>query len=98
MVKPAKKRISNTPRRDDIAARTKTDVGGGPPSWAVAAILALLIGVVYGRVLHAPFIFDDQGSVLENRSIVSLWPLVGTSAQPGPLNPSPQSPPAGRPL
>ena len=54
--------------------------------------------MVYGRSLDAPFIFDDFDSVIENPSIVRLWPLVGTAEQPGPLSPPIGAPVAGRPL
>src|SRR5689334_14425751 len=69
----------------------------GPSAWAVAALLAFLIAVVYIPSLNAPFIFDDTVAIIQNDSIVSLWPLVGF-VKPGPLNPPPEHPTSGRPL
>src|SRR5689334_22295408 len=63
-----------------------------------AAVLAISILSVYGRALQAPFIFDDNSAILTNKSILSLWPLVGTPTDRGPLNPAPQLPTAGRRL
>ncbi len=76
----------------------------GPSPVRVAlglAALVLLSGTawwVFGQAVHAPFIFDDAFSVLENPSIVHLWPLVGEDGRPGPLNPLNDDPTAGRPL
>ncbi|HVU86337.1 MAG TPA: tetratricopeptide repeat protein [Pirellulales bacterium] len=61
----------------------------------------LLIGAVlaiYAPALHAPFIFDDRVSIVENPSIRSAWPLVGTDERPGPLRPPRDVSTAGRPL
>src|SRR5207302_9695675 len=69
-----------------------------PPPWAVAAWLAVSIGVVYGRALYAPFIFDDEVSIVENGSITSLWPLVGSDERRGVLMPPPGLPTSGRQL
>jgi tetratricopeptide (TPR) repeat protein len=64
---------------------------------ALAALVAVT-GLVYGPSLRAPFIFDDVESVLENPSIVRLWPLGDTGGQPGPLSRFRGSAVAGRPL
>ena len=69
----------------------------GVTAWVAAAVLALFIGVVYVPAINVPFIFDDMTCIVQNDSIVSLWPLVG-SAKPGPLNPPPEYPTSGRPL
>jgi protein O-mannosyl-transferase len=66
--------------------------------WAAFAILALLIGVIYGRAARAPFVHDDNMSVLGNPSIVRLWPPYGTADRPGPLHPPRDSVTSGRPL
>lgn len=66
--------------------------------WIVAVILGAAIAAVYGHALKAPFLFDDQISITENPSIQSLWPLIGTAEQPGPLNPPVDLPTSGRPL
>ena len=71
---------------------------GGPPAWAALVAIVLAIGLVYGRALDAPLIFDDELSILSNESIFSLWPLVGTGEHPGPLRPSIGRPTSGRPL
>jgi hypothetical protein len=71
---------------------------GGPPTWLAAIVLALAIGVVYGRALNVPFILDDDSTILGNKSIASLWPPTGTAEDPGPLRPPVPLPTAGRPL
>ena len=63
--------------------------------------VALIVGavwIVYGRALNAPFVFDDSVSVIDNRSIIRLWPLVGDAQHPGPLNPPKETTTSGRPL
>ncbi len=62
------------------------------------AVLAGVVCAVYCRALDAPFIFDDLFSITENPSITRLWPLIGDSQHPGPLNPTKDLPTAGRPL
>ena len=62
------------------------------------AVLTVVTSAVYARALNSPFVFDDSGSVSDNRSIVRLWPLIGDSEQPGPLNPAKDLPTSGRPL
>jgi Flp pilus assembly protein TadD len=64
----------------------------------VAFVLALAIGLVYGRGLRSPFIFDDAVAIVTNGSITSLWPLIGPAEHPGPLNPPPDLPTSARPL
>jgi Tfp pilus assembly protein PilF len=59
----------------------------------IVAILA-----VYGRAIRAPFIFDDYNSVETNETIVRLWPLVGSEAEPGPLRTPQFAPTSARPL
>ncbi len=62
------------------------------------ALLTVAVFAVYCRALNSPFVFDDSVSVIDNRSITRLWPLVGDAAHPGPFNPSFQYPTSGRPL
>src|SRR4051812_2162172 len=38
----------------------------------MAAVIAVLVALVYGNSLRAPFVFDDQGSILENPTIAHL--------------------------
>ena len=66
--------------------------------WLAAGVLALAVGLVYGRALDVPFLFDDSVGIMSNESIRSLWPLVGTESQRGPLNPPKYLPTSGRPL
>jgi tetratricopeptide (TPR) repeat protein len=61
-------------------------------------VIAVVVGVVYGRAARAPFVHDDNISILGNPSIVRLWPLVGTPNNPGPLNPPRDAVTSGRPL
>jgi tetratricopeptide (TPR) repeat protein len=69
-----------------------------PAAWVAAVALALSIGLLYGRAIDAPFIFDDSAAITENVSILSLWPLIGTKEHRGPLNPDPELPTSARPL
>ena len=46
-----------------------------------ATVLAVSIGVVYGRALDVPFIFDDRGD--HQKSVDHfLWPFVGAEVHP----------------
>lgn len=67
-------------------------------AWLVAVVLTIVIAVVYGRTLDVPFIFDDEPTIYHNPSIKSLWPPIGTVAEPGPLRPPSDLPTSGRPL
>ncbi len=64
-------------------------------------LAALLIGIavvaVYYRAIDSPFIFDDHKAVPENPSVAKLWPLIGSSENPGPLNPPRDLPTSGPP-
>src|SRR5512139_3730797 len=62
------------------------------------AVLGVAVWAVYGRAVDGPFVFDDEGSVVTNPTIRTLWPLVGNAEHPGALNPPHQMPVAGRPL
>src|SRR5262245_45425656 len=73
-------------------------LGSRTTSIAVFGTLLCAILVVYGRGLDAPFIFDDSASVLDNPSLVQLWPPIGDAQSPGPLNPPRDLPTSGRPL
>ena len=63
-----------------------------------AAILIGAVLVIYGPAVRAPFIFDDRVSIVENPSIRSVWPLLGTDERPGLLRPPRDVSTAGRPL
>src|SRR5262245_61410502 len=69
-----------------------------PRLWTVAALVAICLAVVYVPLLGAPFIYDDHATIENNSSIVSLFPVIGTREQPGPLRPVPDLPTSGRPL
>ena len=61
--------------------------------WLAALGLIAAIFVAYRGAVRAPFVFDDHGSVTDNPTIRSLWPLSG------PLAPPPGGVPvSGRPL
>ncbi len=70
----------------------------GRVDWLAVGVLTLVLGIVYGRAARAPFVHDDNISVLHNPSIVRLWPPFGTVAQPGPLRPPRDAVTSGRPL
>src|SRR4030095_17053741 len=57
-----------------------------------AAIILIAGALVYANSLSAPFIFDDQTAIIENRRIQHLWPLSV------PLSPARETPVAGRPI
>lgn len=78
--------------------RAKPIASVGLPGWVAAAVLAISICAVYCPALSVPFIFDDQVAIVNNESIVSFWPLVGTPDRPGPLGQRRESPTSGRPL
>jgi protein O-mannosyl-transferase len=75
---------------------------GAWPSWLlVAAGTILLAGAVwgiYGRLIHAPLIFDDFRTLDDNPSLLKLWPLWNFSGEACPLRPSPGTPVSARPL
>jgi len=83
--------------REQISVPTLAQ-GRGPKAWVVLVVLAAPLLFVYGRALRAPLIFDDASSLVQNTSLHSLWPLVGTHEHPGPLRPAADLPTAGRPL
>jgi tetratricopeptide (TPR) repeat protein len=67
-------------------------------AWWTAALLAIVIAVVYGRAVDVPFIFDDFNSIQTNETIVSLWPLWSAEAPFGPLNTPRSAPTTARPV
>ena len=97
MPKQRSKRSTGPPPSKPAPAR-RTSTTSSPRTWIAVLLLALSIGTVYGRSLAVPLIFDDIYSIVENESIRSLWPLVGTAEHPGPLRPDQQLPTAARPL
>jgi tetratricopeptide (TPR) repeat protein len=67
-------------------------------AWWSAALLAIVIAVVYGRAVDVPFIFDDFNSIQTNETIVSLWPLWSAEPPLGPLNTPRSAPTTARPI
>lgn len=86
------------PSRKVSVTRPRGDAKSLPPTWATIALLAVSICAVYGPALRVPFIYDDNFSILANKSITKLWPLVGSAEDPGPLQPPPRIPTTRRPL
>jgi tetratricopeptide (TPR) repeat protein len=80
-----------------VVAATKGPSERGWPAMTFVLLL-VVVAAIYGRALRAPFIFDDRPAVVENPSLRRLWPLVGTAAERGPLNPPPLAPTGRRPL
>jgi len=89
---------SNAQPATESAATDPPAIRNKPAAWFVAIVLAIAIVFVYGRGLNAPFMFDDDDSVVVNTSIRSLWPLVGTEEQRGPFNPIRDLPTSARPV
>lgn len=105
MAKRGRALATNSPQQEGERAQEKAaatplrhNAQYSPPAWAVVLLLAVVISAVYAPALKAPFIFDDNPAIEENKSIVSLWPLVGTADRPGPLNPRSDLPISARPL
>jgi tetratricopeptide (TPR) repeat protein len=88
----------NTSTRDSVATRPEHVANGDPPAWLAAVLLLVAIGAVYYHALAVPFLFDDVVGIKGNEAIYSLWPLIGTTNHPGPLNPVRDLPTSGRPL
>src|SRR5262245_21046969 len=89
---------SNMSPAAESATANRSVACNRPPFWLVAVILAVAIAIVYGRGLSAPFMFDDDDSIVSNTSIRSLWPLIGTEDHRGPLNPIRDIPTSARPV
>jgi Tfp pilus assembly protein PilF len=98
MQKRSKKSKAKTISRDESAPRLSQILKPGPPPWSAIALLALSIGAVYAPALNSPFIADDFHTIVRSKSITSIWPLIGTKDQPGPLSTPPDSAVSARPL
>ena len=87
------------PESDAPLAETAPESQGVRAILAVLGVLVLIgaIGWVYGRVVSAPFVFDDSAGIVNNTSIRALWPL-WDAEQPTPLHPGPNLPTSARPL
>jgi tetratricopeptide (TPR) repeat protein len=83
---------------DDLATYPEHVADDGPPAWIAAIILLVATGAVYYHALAVPFLFDDVVGIKGNESIYSLWPLIGSTNRPGPLNAVRDLPTSGRPL
>ncbi|WP_428940409.1 tetratricopeptide repeat protein [Fontivita pretiosa] len=62
------------------------------PGVACLILLAAVVWYIYGRATGAPFVFDDDASIVQNQTIRSLWP------PSVPLRAPRDYPTAGRPL
>ncbi len=86
-------------RASAAQAAPRFPLAGLPPdTYRILVAWALLggaIGAIYGRAVHAPFIFDDLSTIVDNPSITRLWPLTGDS---GVLNPPLTAATTGRQL
>ncbi|MFO0788759.1 MAG: tetratricopeptide repeat protein [Pirellulales bacterium] len=69
-----------------------------PTARAAAFLLAIAVCAVYASSLDVPLFFDDTPTIIDNQSITSVWPLIGTAERPGPLQPEVDLPTAARPL
>jgi protein O-mannosyl-transferase len=67
-------------------------------SLLAATLLIAVVALVYVPGIHAPFIFDDKLSIVDNASIEHIWLLAGDAESPGPLSPPQDISTAGRPL
>src|SRR5262245_44995290 len=90
----------DTVRGTRVKRPTVDDAGSRYTALAIGSflVLALVVGALYAPVLHSPFFFDDLPGIVDNPSIVRLWPLIGDTAQRGPLNPPQLAPTARRPV
>lgn len=71
----------------------------GPAAFALAAtILGIVVLLTYGWTLRAPFIFDDVACIVNNASIMHVFPLWDEGPGSGPLWPPQDFTTAGRPL
>jgi tetratricopeptide (TPR) repeat protein len=61
------------------------------PVWFAAVLVAWVL-VAYANSFATPFVYDDEGAIVDNPSIRRLWPLTIPLAAPR------QSPLAGRPV
>ena len=81
---------------------TRSDPARGERSWGIelfaAALLVGAVWIVYGPSLDAPFVNDDEISIVENESIRQLVPLWGDAEHAGSLTPPKELPTSGRPL
>jgi tetratricopeptide (TPR) repeat protein len=100
--------MSKQKKQSRQSTRAKS-YAGMPTDWradaprALVLVLAVVVltgavWAVYGCAINAPLIFDDKESIENNASIRQLWPLVGSTGQPGPLRPPYHIPMSGRPL
>lgn len=88
------------PRAANVRLRALGPVKYAPSGARDLLLAVVMFGVVfavYGGSLDAPFIFDDNATIVHNRSIERLWPLLRTAGRNGPLNPSAETPVHGRP-
>src|SRR5688572_7547048 len=96
---PKRSRSKLAPQAPQDVARHSQACGGRSKFvWWTAALLALVVSVIYSGALDSPFIFDDFNSIQSNETIVSLWPLWASDGPRGPLNTPLGAPTTARPV
>ncbi len=85
--------------RGHVAPRSSFLPLPGPAALAIAALLlGVAVVLTYGWALRAPFIFDDIPTIVNNPSIMHVFPLWDEGPGSGPLWPPQDFTTAGRPL
>jgi tetratricopeptide (TPR) repeat protein len=51
--------------------------------WAARGVIVAACLAAYGNSLHGPFVFDDDWSIINNRTIRQLWPIWPVLYPPG---------------
>ncbi len=82
----------------DHLARKRWPLSGPAALAFAAAVLGTAILLTYGWTLRTPFIFDDVACIVNNPSIMYLFPLWDEGPGSGPLWPPQDFTTAGRPL
>ncbi len=83
--------VTSRRRRDRTKPVAPTPRSDRPSTWWRVAVLAIATFVVYWHGLSAPFVFDDRGTIVDNRTIEDLWSRDVFSAPH-------ETPVAGRPV
>jgi protein O-mannosyl-transferase len=83
--------VTSRRRRERTKPVAPTPRSGRPSTWWRVAVLAIATGVVYWHGLSAPFVFDDRGTIVDNRTIEHIWSREVFSAPH-------ETPVAGRPV
>lgn len=65
--------VTSRRRRQRTTPVAPTPRSGHPSTWWRVAVLAIATLVVYWHGLSAPFVFDDRGTIVDNRTIENVW-------------------------